>query len=279
MHTSSRAPLARIAIALAGTIAALNAAPALADPVTISNAGYWLETLGENTIGLPGSATGAVTTLFVANTDPSAAQGTTASASLGGVATTPPVLADPLLWARRIVDPSTFQRQALTVEFLNGTDTASFTGFDLRGLDALPLAANLAVDGSGDPLGPVISWTLPSGPNVDIDRVQLVFYSDATNAEIGSRVTLSGSATSFDLAGPLPAGLALTVNVRFIDLADDAAAFEPGNVLRASRSYINYATPVPEPASLLLTLVGLAGLAGWVAWRKTKVEAVPLPRP
>lgn len=253
--------------ALAAMAALSGSGAAHAVPVTISNAGYWLETLGENTLGLPGSAAGSVSTVFAATTDPGASAGTTATATQGATSVAAPVASD-TQWTRRIQDPTTFQRQPLTVVFQNGTDTAAFTGFDLRNLSALPLAGNLAVDGSSDPLGPVVSWTLPSGPGIDIDRVQLAFYSNATNNEIGTRINLAGTATSYDLQGPFPAGLDLTISVRFVDLADDAGAFTFGNVLRNSRSFINYSVPsVPEPRAGLMMLAGLASV-GMLAWRR-----------
>ncbi len=263
MPVPSRPMLSRALLALA----LLPAAAAQADPITISNAGYWLETLGDNTLGLPGSPSGTVTTLFTANTTPSEAQGTSASATINGISVSAPTTtaADPLLWARRVANPSDFQLRPLTVTFANGVDSASFTGQDLRGVQAMPLVESLTVDGSTDPLGPVIHWSLPANAG-DIDRVQLVFYSDATNLEIGSRVTLPATATSFDLAGPLPAGFALTVNVRLYDLANDAGPFDAGNVLRASRAYVNYSVPVPEPTTALMLLAGL-GLLGLRRWR------------
>jgi hypothetical protein len=49
---------------------------------------------------------------------------------------------DLLHWTE--LNPGASQLRALTVVFQNGADTASFTGQDLRGLSAMPLATNLS---------------------------------------------------------------------------------------------------------------------------------------
>jgi hypothetical protein len=245
-------------------VCALSAGPVGADPITIVYAGYWLETVGSNTLGIAGggSIAGTPTTLFVAETAPGPGGGTTASANFAGVATDAP-FENNGLWVRRKTNPGPDQLAALTVDFEHGADTASFTGRSLAALAPMPLVEGLAVDASTEPFGPLVSWTLPGGPGFDVDYVQLVFYSNATNAEIGSRVTLGPTATSYDIIGPLTPGLDLVINLRLVDLYDDAAPFVADNIQSMSRTYINYLVPVPEPGPGLLLALGLAGLA----WR------------
>ena len=237
----------------------------IATPIAISDAGYWLETVGPNTIGLAGGGMpgGVITTLFVADTDPKASGGTTAVANYSGTpAGTVFSSSSSPNWAMRVVNPTATQLGALTVDFSNGGDTASFTGRVLSGLAPMPLVQNLTVDGSVEPYGPVVSWALPAAPpGVDIDFVQLVFYSNATNLEVGNRVLLGPTATSFDLAAnALPQGFDLTVNVRLVDLYDDFAPFSTGNILSESRAYVNYLAPIPEPTAMTFMMFGLAAL-------------------
>lgn len=176
----------------------LSAGGAFAVPVAITYAGYWHETVGSNSLGHAGggSTAGTPTTLFVAETDPGPGGGTTASASFAGVATNAPTPVG-VVWTRRKSNPGADQLEALTVEFRNGADTASFTGRSLASVVPMPLVGGLAVDASHLPLQPRINWTLPDGSGIDIDRVQLVFYSNITKAEIGSRVTLGPLATFY----------------------------------------------------------------------------------
>ncbi len=254
--------LLRAGLLASTTLVLLLPDPAHAAPITVSNAGYWLETVGTNTIGIAagGTPAGTVTSLFVANTDPLA--GTTATASLPSGATTAPVVDPTGLWARRALNPNAAQLAPLTVVFSNGPDQASFTGRDLTGLVAMPLVAGLSVNAAGNPLRPIVSWNLPAGAG-DVDFIQIVFYNDDTNLEIGNRVTRPGDTTSFQFASDLPLNFNFVINVRLIDLAVDGDPFVSGNIQRQSRAYINYTSPVPEPTTALLLAGGLAGL-GWL---------------
>lgn len=227
-----------------------------ATPISVLDPGYWLETIGANNIG----TTVGPRTIFFASTNPGGAAGTTASANFAGVATTGLAQNGPASWIRTESGPlATLNLNPLTVDWVNGSDTASFTGRSLVGLNLMPLAFNLAANGVPDPFGPLISWDLPTGGDVDIDRIQLVFYNTVTRAEVGTRVNLPGTATFFDIVGPLPNGFPLTVNVRLIDQFDDAGSRSDTNILRESRAYIDYVA-VPEPATLALLSLGLGAL-------------------
>lgn len=253
-HTAGSLCTAWLVGLLAGT--------AQAAPITVTNAGYWLETVGTNTIGLAGggSAAGVNTTLFVANSSPDITGGTTATAVQNG-ASLGAVGVDGLLWVRRVLNPDAAQLSALTVDFSNGGDTASFTGRNLTGLDAMPLVQNLKLSGAAHFQSPLVSWELPDAALAgDFDFVQLVFYNDDTDLEVGNRVTLASTATSFQINSVLPLNFKLVVNVRLIDLFDDNAAFATGNIQRESRAYADYTAAVPEPASLALVSLALVAL-------------------
>lgn len=249
---------------LACTAAAawLCASPATAVPIQITAAGHYLETLGSNTIGLPTM----VRTLFYAITDPAGQDGTTATAvdSSGNAVTSPVPFIDAgtKAWVRSTsVVPGSAALQPLTVTFQNGLDQAVFQGRDLTGLQAMPLVTGLTVDGLAKPYGPTIHWVLPPGAG-DIDAVQIVYYNDDTNSEVGSRTLLGPLATSYEIPGnPVPPNYHLTVNVRLIDLADDSKPYTLDNIQRASRAYVNYTAPaVPEPGTWAMLAAGLAGL-------------------
>lgn len=268
----------RTMISALATAGAWLATAAVAAPVSVSNVGYFLDTIGSNSIGIAGGGTagGTASTLFIANTSPGGgAGGTTASASYvsTGNPTGAPVLADSsgTFWARRALNPGPVQLDALKVVFSNGPDTAEVITASLEGRTVMPLAIDFML--SGDPLQPLLSWTLPTG--VDIDRVQVVFHDDDTNLEI-TRVTRAGTTTSFQLGSMLPEGFNIVFDLRLVDLDDrilPGDAWGAEDILSQSRTYISYTVPnqVPEPGSMLL--LGIAGLAAGLLRRRTPTPA------
>lgn len=245
-----------------------------AAPVTASNVGYYLDTIGSNSIGISGggSASGMRTTLFLANTTPTGgAGGTTATATIGpgNSPTSVGFIAGENLWARRAALDD-FQRNALSATFMNGPDSTTVLTRDLFGISNMPLAPSFTL--SGDPFSPLLSWTLPEGNGFDIDRVGLAFYNDDTNTEIGTRVFRSGATTSFQIRSVLPEGLNIVFDLRLFDLDDRILPGETGwgngDILSLSRTYLAYSVPtrISEPAALSLVLI--AGLAAAAARRR-----------
>lgn len=259
-------------------LALFTALPALADPITVNYAGYRLETIGANTIniGAGGSVAGTPRTLFVAQLAPIA--GTTATATLSGAASFGPFYNAPSNeWTRVVLNPTAADLGPVNVTFANGADSTTVVGRDLNGLTPIKLVTGITVDASVDPFGPKVNWTLPTETG-DVDFVQLIFYNDDTNLEVGTRQTLAASATSFDLYGPgtsgeLPLGYHLTIEVRLVDLFNDSLPLDTANIQRDSRAYINYTAPsvaaVPEPSTYATLAAGLVAL-GWVRRRKAR---------
>jgi hypothetical protein len=265
MKTQSVRPLLGQALALVVTWAG-------AAPVTVSNAGYFLDNNGSNSLGISGGGSpgGTATTLFLANALPAGgAGGTTAAATILGTPTSVAYSAGDNSWVRR-AQLDNFQRNALTVTFTNGADSTVVVTRDLFGVPVMPLAPSFTV--GGDPFSPLLSWTLPDGPGIDIDRVGIVFYDDDTNLEIGTRVFLPGMAKNYQIQGVLPEGLKLVFSLRLFDLDDGIVPGSPdwtnADILSLSRTYLSYTVPhrVPEPGMPGLAL--LAGLAAALAGRR-----------
>jgi hypothetical protein len=140
---------------------------------------------------------------------------------------------------------------------------------DLFGLKVMPLVRSFTI--SGNPFSPLLSWTLPQGTGIDIDRVELVFYNDDNDTEIGTRVLRPGTTTSCQIQSVLPEGLDLVFNLRLLDLDDrvlPGTDWTAGDILSQSRRYWAYTVPnrVPEPGALSLVL--LAGVAAAVIGRR-----------
>lgn len=116
----------------------------------------------------------------------------------------------------------------------------------------LPFAFNVeASDGSATP---TISWLLPDLSSYDVDRIRLRAIDAASGSQI-FQTALSSSATSFTLpTGVLQSGHSYYYRVMLEDLED-------GILENRSNAFTSVATAVPEPGTLSILLLVIAGIA------------------
>jgi hypothetical protein len=238
---------------------------------TIDHLNNFRDTRGLNDVGLGQGDS----IQFGADVVPNGLQGTTMSA-VQGASVLPPVICNALAidanFCARSVAFSPTLNGAWTLNFHNGSDTATAVTPVLGAAAATPapFPSNVTISGSG--FTPTLSWTVPPGFTPDAVRVN-IFDKTAPSLSNGMKdvvhsQALPGTATSFVVPTTLSSGQSLkagnsyVLNVQFIETAGHAPLVGGNfndNIVRRSSSFFDF-TPLTSgaPPVVLLPTVGPA---------------------
>jgi hypothetical protein len=169
---------------------------------------------------------------------------------------------------------------AWNLEFRNGTDVAVRETNPLGDVPSVPLAENVTFTGVG--ASPTVHWDLPAlSAGVEIDYANVIVFerlSATTFDFLHLSDALPVSQTSYTIPSNLinPAFPATVSDLTMVDgrtyviavaLVDSDAS---GLIRTRSLRGIDYTTaPIPEPATTLMMLTGLAGIAG-ATWARRR---------
>lgn len=138
----------------------------------------------------------------------------------------------------------------------DGTSTTLIPG--IAEPEFLPLVQNLRVIQSGTT--PNVVWDLPDLTNFDVDRIRVRIFDVATREAIFQSASLAPVATNYVVpSGVLDRGRTYEFRVSLEDLKGSAG--EPVRGLENRSNAFTGAVSIPEPGTLALLALGLAGLA------------------
>jgi hypothetical protein len=233
-----RAVFCALALASAGFVSSANASP-----ITVDGIFQYLDHRGANDIGInPG--------LFVqfgaTNVTPNGSQGTTGEAVRGAqVRSLDPqnFTVNPNVFVGARPDTGTLaSRGSWTLNFQNGSDTASVNTVAILGAQVVPFVNSVSIGGDG--LKPTINWNASS----NIDAVQIRIRDLGRDANLSSRFTADiiyqqvvTPTSSFVVPqNLLQSGNQYSIEIVQAVLKNDVQPFSQSNILSQSRAFFNF---------------------------------------
>jgi len=233
-----RAVFCALALASAGFVSSANASP-----ITVDGIFQYLDHRGANDIGInPG--------LFVqfgaTNVTPNGSQGTTGEAVRGAqVRSLDPqnFTVNPNVFVGARPDTGTLaSRGSWTLNFQNGSDTASVNTVAILGAQVVPFVNSVSIGGDG--LKPTINWNASS----NIDAVQIRIRDLGRDANLSSRFTADiiyqqvVTPTSIFVVPQnlLQSGNQYSIEIVQAVLKNDVQPFSQSNILSQSRAFFNF---------------------------------------
>jgi hypothetical protein len=201
---------------------------------------------GDNTV-IPNGAAG--TTAAAQTTNLSTGATVTARLAFVGSTAIPDQFSGAVAYNSNLTGP-------WTLNFSNGSNTASSITPSVEGATPPPFASNVTISGSS--ANPTFAW---SYPNLSVDGVVINIYDKSlTNAAGGLdlvyAVGIPGTSNSFTVPSALAGGLTLQLNHNYVMdiigtvLRDPTGSFTNSNQLAISRAFFDF-TPLPAGAPVV----------------------------